>query len=107
MLADRLHHCGTARTGSAAHIHEDADERIIGAADSVMLAPRGMLRSLVNVGPGASRFVVVLSAPGFEGYWREMADVAVRSSGSPDPEVVRALQRKYRMNTGGAVRRLE
>jgi quercetin dioxygenase-like cupin family protein len=41
------------------------DERIIGAAGSVMLVPRGTLHSLVNVGPGSSsRFIVVLAAPG-------------------------------------------
>jgi hypothetical protein len=83
------------------------EERIIGVAGSVMLAPRGTLHSLVNLGPGPSRFVVVLAVPGFEAYWREMAALAARSSGPPDPEVVRALQRRYRMNTGGAVRRLE
>jgi quercetin dioxygenase-like cupin family protein len=109
--------------GPPPHIHEDADEcvyvlegtlemglgdkRILGAAGSVMLAPRGTLHSLVNVGPGPARFIVVLAAPGFEGYWREMADLSARSPGPPDPDVVRGLQRKYRMDTGGAVRRLE
>lgn len=109
--------------GPPPHIHEDADEcvyvlegtlemglgeeRVSGAPGSVMLAPRGTLHSLVNVGPGPARFIVVLAAPGFEGYWREMADLRARSSTPPDRDVVLGLQRKYRMNTGGEVRRLE
>lgn len=109
--------------GPPPHIHEDADEcvyvlegtlemglgdeRRTAAAGSVMLAPRGTLHSLANVGPGPARFVVVLAAPGFEGYWREMAALAARSPGPPDPDLVRDLQAKYRMTTGGAVRRLE
>jgi mannose-6-phosphate isomerase-like protein (cupin superfamily) len=109
--------------GPPPHIHEDADEcvyvldgtlemglgaeRITGSAGSLMLAPRGTRHSLVNVGPGPARFLVVLTAPGFERYWREMADLGARSSGPLDPDVVLGLQRKYRMNTGGEVRRLE
>lgn len=109
--------------GPPPHVHEDADEcvyvlegrlemgvgaeRMTGTAGSVMLAPRGALHSLVNVGTGPARFIVVLAAPGFEGFWREMADLRARAGGPPDPDVVLALQRKYHMSTGGEARRLE
>ena len=85
------------------HVHEDADEcvyvlegtlemgvgedRLTGGPGSLMRAPRGTPHSLVNAGPGPARFIVVLSPPGFEGFWREMADLRARIGGPPDPEI--------------------
>ena len=109
--------------GPPPHIHEDADEavyvvegtlemgigvqKLTGTAGSVMLVPRGTLHSLINPGPGPARMLVILSPPGYEGFWREMAELRARLGGPPDPETVLALQRKYHMASGGASRRFD
>jgi quercetin dioxygenase-like cupin family protein len=109
--------------GPPPHAHEDADECVYvlegtlrmgvgdmertGGPGSVMLAPRGMLHSLVNVGPGPARFVVVLCPGGFEGFWREMAALRARGGGPPDPDAVLELQDRFHMTTGRVARRLE
>lgn len=103
------------------HVHEDAHEcvyvlegtlemsvgedKLTGGPGSLMLAPRGTLHSLANAGPGPARFIMALSPPGFEGFWREMADPRARIGGPPDPETVVALQHTYHMSTGGEARR--
>lgn len=109
--------------GPPPHIHEDADEAIyvlegtlemgigeqslIGSAGSVMLVPRGTLHSLANAGPGPARILVILSPPGYEGFWREMAELRAKLGGPPDPETVLGLQRKYHLATGGQARRFD
>jgi quercetin dioxygenase-like cupin family protein len=109
--------------GPPAHVHEDADECvyvlegslemgigdevIAGTAGAVMLAPRGTRHSLANVGASPARFIVILSPPGFEAFWREMSELRARLGGPPDPEVVLDLQRKYHMSSGDAARRID
>jgi quercetin dioxygenase-like cupin family protein len=109
--------------GPPAHIHDDADECvyllegtlemgvgdevITGGAGSVMLVPRGTIHSLVNVGDAPARFIVLLSPPGYEGFWREMSELRARLGGAPDPDTVMALQLKYHMRTGGEARQYE
>lgn len=109
--------------GPPPHIHEDADEavyvlegelemglgkrKLVGSAGSVMLVPRGTLHSLANPGPGAARMLIILSPPGYEGFWREMAELRAKLGGPPDPDTVLALQRKYHLATDGAVRRFD
>lgn len=111
------------RSGPPPHIHEDADEAVYvlegtvemgvedsvmtGSAGSVMLAPRGSVHSLSNGGTEPARFIVVLTPPGFERFWREIAELQARLGGPPDPETVMALPRKYHMTTGGEVRKFE
>jgi quercetin dioxygenase-like cupin family protein len=106
--------------GPPAHAHADADEAIylldgaldcrVGAEEiqarpgAVVLIPRGVEHALANPGPSRARFLVVLSPPGFEGYWRETAALLAGDS-PPDPEVVLALQARYQMVTGGKARR--
>lgn len=109
--------------GPPPHIHEDADEAIYvlegtlemgigeqsltGSAGSVMLVPQGTLHSIANPGPGPVRMLVILSPPGYEGFWREMAELRARLGGAPDAETVLALQQKYHLSTGGQARRFE
>jgi quercetin dioxygenase-like cupin family protein len=109
--------------GPPPHIHEDADEAIYvlegtlemgvgerhltGSAGAVMLVPRGTLHSLANPGPGPARMLIILSPPGYEGFWREMAELRARLGGPPDSETVLALQRKYHLSTGGEARRFD
>jgi quercetin dioxygenase-like cupin family protein len=109
--------------GPPPHIHEDADEavyvlegelemgigdrKLVGSAGAVMLVPKGTLHSLANVGSTPARILVILSPPGYEGFWREMAALRRRLGGPPDAATVLALQRTYHLATGDQIRRFE
>jgi len=119
-------HCYSGRVSALPNIHEDFDEAIYvlegmlqmevgGQAISatpgaVVLAPKGTLHALASAGSDAARFLVILSPPGYEGFWREMGEL--RAAGGPDgappsAELVLALRRKYHLATGGEVRRFD
>ena len=53
--------------------HSDAERRELATGD-FLLVPRGEWHGLANPGPERARFLVVLSPPGFEGYWAETAE---------------------------------
>ena len=109
--------------GPPPHIHEDADEAIYvlegtlqkgigertltGPPGSLMLVPRGTLHSIANPGPGPARMLVILSPPGYEGFWREMSALRARLGGPPDQATVLALQQKHHLTTDGEVRRFD
>jgi quercetin dioxygenase-like cupin family protein len=109
--------------GPPPHIHEDADEavyvlegelemalgdqKLIGTAGAVMLAPRGTLHSIANRSAAPARFIVILSPPGYEGFWQEMAALRLRLGGAPDGETVLALQRKYHLVSADQARRFD
>jgi quercetin dioxygenase-like cupin family protein len=76
-----------------------------GPVGSFFLVPRGTPHTLRNLGPGAARILVVLTPPGFEGYWEEASQLLEASGGEPDPEQMRALQEKHNMDARGQVRR--
>lgn len=102
------------------HRHLDADESIyvldgmldctVGeqsqrlAPGSVMHVPRETLHGLANPGPIPATILVVLSPPGFEGYWRDAARLLAQSGGQPDPKAMLELQRRYHMESGGEPR---
>ncbi len=106
--------------GPPLHLHHDADEAVyvldgllecrVGdrsiavASGGVALVPRGTWHTVANVGTSAAEFLVILTPPGFEQYWREAARLTAASGGSPDPDEMLALQRKYQMETGGRAR---
>jgi quercetin dioxygenase-like cupin family protein len=75
------------------------------SAGSFFLVPRGTPHTLSNLGPAGARILVVLTPPGFEGYWEEASSLLESSGGDPDPERMRELQEKYNMDAGGQVRR--
>jgi quercetin dioxygenase-like cupin family protein len=82
------------------------DDRVVrGSAGDVIYVPKGHTHNVTNHGPGTARILIVLSPPGFEDYWREMAALPL-VDGKPDPQAVLALQKKYGMDTGGQVRQL-
>jgi hypothetical protein len=81
------------------------DQTVKASAGAAIFVPKGTLHNVSNAGPGAAKILVILSPPGFEGYWREMSELPL-TDGRPDPKAVLALQSKYRMDTGGQARQL-
>jgi mannose-6-phosphate isomerase-like protein (cupin superfamily) len=112
-----------AAPGPPPHIHEDADEAIYvldgtpemgigqqkrtGSAGPVMLGPKGTLHALVNAGSGPVHALVILSPPGYEGFWRETAELRATLGGPSDPEMVLAPQRTYHLAADGQARRFD
>src|SRR3972149_510896 len=81
-------------------------ERSIKASKgAVLFVPRGTKHGLSNLGPGIARILVILTPPGFEKFWEEMANLLKVSGDKPDPAHVLALQQKYHLDTGGQPRR--
>ena len=85
-------------------VHGQRHELTIG---DFLLVPRGEWHDLANPGPERARFLVVLSPPGFEGYWAATAKRLAVRGGPLDPVEVAELQASYHMDTAGAVRRFE
>ena len=54
-------------------------------------------------GPLPAKILIILTPPGYEGYWEEMAQHLATGS-PPDPALVLSLQQKYHLETGGQVR---
>ncbi len=107
--------------GPPRHIHKTEDEALYmvdGELDvtveaqttrakpgAYILVPKGVRHTVANPGPGRARFLVILSPPGYEGYWDEMSELM--KAGPLKPEAVLALQLKYNMDAGGQVRRFD
>lgn len=72
-------------------------------AGGIMLVPHGTFHSLRSPGPGPTRMLVVLTPPGFEGYWAESAAL-VASGSPPDPQAQLELRQRFGMQTGGQAR---
>lgn len=82
----------------------DGEARRLGPGDFVMVK-KGRWHTLANPGPNHARYLIILSPPGFEGFWQELAELS--RPGAPASDRVLALQAKYRMDAGGQARRLE
>jgi quercetin dioxygenase-like cupin family protein len=102
------------------HRHLDADEtlyilegdfqfiydgQIIPApAGSFIFIPRGVSHNVENIGATAGRMLVILTPPGFEGFWAERAQMLASGGNQIDPAVLQALQEKHHVDMGGRVR---
>ena len=105
--------------GPPLHIHKDAHEAMYvlegelqitlgeqtmrAPAGSFVYVPRGMLHTLANPGPIPAKILIILTPPGYEGYWEEVAKHLATGS-PPDPALVLSLQQKYHLETAGQVR---
>jgi mannose-6-phosphate isomerase-like protein (cupin superfamily) len=69
--------------------------------------PTGVEHTIANPGPERARFLIILSPPGYEGYWEEMGDIAAASGKMPEPDRVLELQAKYNMDSGGVARHFD
>ncbi len=74
------------------------EETVPAPRGSFILVRRGTLHTIANLGPGVGRLLIVLTPPGFEGYWEEMANLSKASGGKLDPAKVSAIREKYNMD---------
>ncbi len=82
------------------------DRSIQASTGAALLVPKGTRHGVSNLGPGTATILVIISPPGFEQYWSEMAGLLASSTGQPDPAAVLSLQKRHHMDTGGQVRRV-
>lgn len=73
---------------------------------AALFVPKDTKHTLSNLGLGTARILVILTPPGFEKFWEEMANLLKVSGGKPDPTNVLSLQQKYHLNTGGKPRQV-
>lgn len=74
------------------------------SAGSFVFVPRGTPHTVTNPRPKEATLLIILTPPGFEGYWAEMANLFASTGGNPDSDVVLSLQKKYSLETGGKAR---
>jgi mannose-6-phosphate isomerase-like protein (cupin superfamily) len=102
------------------HRHLDADEtlyilegdfqfvydgEIIPApAGSFIFVPKGTPHTIENIGATVGRMLVILTPPGYEGFWAERAQQIATYGNEVDPALIRALQDKYHVDMGGQAR---
>ena len=102
------------------HIHHDADETIyvldgdfqVTCDDQItevytgasVFVPKGHPHTIANIGTSRGRILVLLTPPGFEGYWNEMSQLMEKSGGLVDREVALAAQQKYHVDMLGQAR---
>ena len=74
------------------------DREVVLAAGGYITKPRGELHAMWNAGKVPARMIEVISPAGFEGFFRELSDMA--SAGAPAPEAVGALAARYGLEFG-------
>ncbi|MBA2692686.1 MAG: cupin domain-containing protein [Rubrobacter sp.] len=72
----------------------DGEEFAAGPGDYV-IKPCGAPHAFWNAGPGKARLIEIISPPGFEKYFDEMADLVYSTDGEPDFEEAVELGEKY------------
>ena len=88
--------------GALDAIVEDCARRL--GPGEFLFVPRHTWHTVSNPGPEPARFLVLLSPPGFERFWENMAAL-LGENPDPDPATVLELQRQHGMETAGAGRR--
>jgi mannose-6-phosphate isomerase-like protein (cupin superfamily) len=72
-----------------------AEEEFDVPAGCYVLKPRGIPHTFWNVGPGVARLIEIISPPGFDKYFEEMAKLFPKAGGGPDFEKVEKLAESY------------
>jgi quercetin dioxygenase-like cupin family protein len=102
------------------HRHLDADEAlyilegdfrfildgqiILAPAGSYIFIPKGVSHGVENVGTTMGRMLVILTPPGYEGFWAERSALLATDGSQVDPARILALQEKYHVDMAGQVR---
>ncbi len=90
------------------HTHEDefsyvlageigariGDQEILATPGSYIVKPKGMPQTFWNAGTKPARLLEIISPPGFEKYFVEMAEV-LRSDGPPNLEQIGEIASRY------------
>jgi quercetin dioxygenase-like cupin family protein len=76
------------------------DREVVLAAGGYITKPRGELHAMWNAGRTPARMVEIISPAGFEGFFRELADLV--ASGPPAFDAVAPLAARYGLEFGDA-----
>jgi quercetin dioxygenase-like cupin family protein len=69
-------------------------EAVLGAGGYVV-KPRGEVHAMWNAGRGPARMIEIITPAGFEGFFREFADLT--DAGPPDPAAIMAIAVRYQL----------
>ena len=73
--------------------HRSEDQEVVLGAGGYIIKPRGEVHAMWNAGSTPARMIEVITPAGFEGFFREFADITdVRR---PEPDEVAALAERY------------
>jgi mannose-6-phosphate isomerase-like protein (cupin superfamily) len=76
------------------HVFRCGDEEFVVGPGGTVFAPRGVPHAHRRVVPREGRMLVMVSPPGLEGFFRELARGA-RDGARPDPAVYAAASQRY------------
>ncbi len=82
------------------------DETVEAAAGAFVFAPKGIVHAFWNQGPSPAKMLIMMSPPGFERYFEELADglATVGDSEGAAMELRRTLSEKYDVEVVGPPR---
>ncbi len=69
------------------------DQEVVLGAGGYIIKPRNEVHAMWNAGSTPARMIEVISPPGFERFFRELAEMT--SVGSPDPADIDRLSERY------------
>ena len=61
---------------------------------TLMFVPKGAAHRFLNAGPGGARLLLMVSPPGHERYFEELAEILARG-GPPDQAAIAALRARF------------
>ena len=77
------------------------EQTMTASAGAFAFVPRGTVHTFSNQGPKEVRFLVIISPPGFERAFEEMAEVAPSADQPPDMDRLMAIAQKYNLKIAG------
>jgi quercetin dioxygenase-like cupin family protein len=71
------------------------DREVVLGPGGYIIKPRGEVHAMWNAGSVPARMIEVISPAGFEGFFRELADL--NAVGAPDPAALAVLSERYQL----------